>query len=297
MGMMDCGRIVTDDTAFFRFGPVARPVAFVNCAPLSQTIAARLNGWAVAPWPETTARPEPVITVTRRENDYALASDTIKGEEIYEGDTNIVCAFIAELVMAFGAADPETLFLHAGGAVVGDRLVIYPARGKTGKSTLTAELAARGARVFTDDVVPVNLETGKAMALGIEPHLRKPLPDALPAAERRWIEDHVSIANARMAYLGLPRAGAGALAPLGETRRIGAFVLLKRNEGARPRLESCPRVDLMKLIIRQHFGAARPAPEILPRFKALIESAPCWRVTYSGGDEAARLIEELASKP
>ncbi len=295
--MMDCGSTVTDDTAFFRFGPIARPVVFVNCASLAAMIAARLNGWSVTPWPRTGARSEPVITVTRRENDYALASDTIKGEETYEGEANIVCAFIAELVMAFGAADPDTLFLHAGGAVIADRLVIYPASGKTGKSTLTAQLAARGARVFTDDVVPVNLETGKAMALGIEPHLRKPLPDALPAAERRWIEDHVSIANKRMAYLGLPRKGAGSLAPLGEARKIGAFVLLERREGVAPLLEPCARVDLMKLIIRQHFGAARPAPEILPRFKALIESAPCWRITYSGGDEAARLIEELVARP
>lgn len=284
---------MTADRALLRFGPINRPAAFTGCAALAAIVAARLNGWDVAPWLPAAESLAPVVSIAARGGKFVLSSDFITGEDVYDDDTDAACAFIVELIMAYGAQDRDALFLHAGGAVLGERLIVYPAVGKTGKSTLTAQLAARGARIFTDDVVAVNLDTCRARALGIEPHLRRPLPDALDAGERRWIEDRIALANRRLAYLGLPRAGQGALAPLGEERPIGAFVLLERREGMRPALAPCPRPDIMKLIIRQHFGAARPAPELLPRFKALIESAPCWRLTYSGGSEAAELFQRI----
>ncbi|MFM2129636.1 MAG: hypothetical protein RL477_1182 [Pseudomonadota bacterium] len=283
---------MTAGRTLLRFGPISRPVAFTGCDGLVESVAARLCGWTVAPWLSADA-PAPVISIAARGGKFSLISDFIAGEETYDDATDAVCALLAEVIMAMSAEAPDTLFLHAGAAVVNGRLIVYPARGKTGKSTLTAQLAAQGARVFSDDVVPVSLDTRRARALGIEPHLRLPLAGTLAADERRWIEDHTAVANRRTIYVGLPRSGPGALAPLGEECAIGAFVLLDRGEGIAPELAPCPRPDIMKLIIRQHFGAARPAADLLPGLKALIESAPCFRLRYSGGSEAASLLRRM----
>lgn len=283
------------DTEDFHFAGLARPVRFAGCGALAATVAARLNGWAVAPWPANEPIPAPIIAVTSRGSHFILTGMYIDGEETYPDETDAACAFAAELIMAHGRANPDLVFLHGGAAMLDGRLIVYPAEGKTGKSTLTAQIAARGARIFSDDVVPVSLTTGTAHALGIEPHLRLPLPEALPEGDRRWIAGHLTLANSRLAYLGLPRTGAGALAPLGEESRVGGFVLLERRDDAVPSLSTCARADVMKLIIRQNFGNDRPASELLPRFKALVESAPCWRLRYRGGGEAADLLQTLSA--
>jgi hypothetical protein len=203
---------------------------------------------------------------------------------------------MAELIMAYGAAQPEALFLHAGGAVIGNRMMIFPARGKTGKSTLIAQLAHRGARIFSDDVIPIHTGMLKVRALGIEPRLRLPLPASLPAAMGDWVTGHRHLFNSKMTYIGLPREGAGALAPLGEERPVDAIVLLARKTGARAELVPCPRAEVLKLLIAQHFGAATPTATLVDRLKALTDAAPCYRLTYGGGDEAPDLLQRLAGK-
>src|SRR3546814_15265532 len=109
--------------------------------------------------------------------------------------------------------------------MVHDRLFAFPAPGRTGKSTLTAQLAASGARIFSDDVLPLDVTTACAGALGIEPRLRLPLPAACSHGFQRWFARRKTLTNSRYAYIGLPRSGPGAPAPLGaersEERRVG----------------------------------------------------------------------------
>lgn len=287
-------RPVTDATTHWRFATLSGPVTLMGCPDLIDEIKASLNGWPIAPWPPAGPRPASVITIARRGEDHVLTSDAIDGEESYPGVPFIVCAFMAELITAYGRTRPDRLFLHAGAAVVEDRLVVFPARGKTGKSTLTAQVASRGGRVFSDDVLPVALDSLNGMALGIEPRLRLPLPVDVAPPLRGWVDVHKRLTNRKMTYLGLPRRGAGSLAPFGEERPIDAFILLVREAGTRAVLEPCKRSDIMKLLIRQHFGAHAPAANVVERFKVLVENVPCYRLAYGGGEEAPELLLKMA---
>jgi len=280
-------------TTRWRFGPVAEPVEITGCTGLLEPVSRCLHGWPLAPWaPESTD--DPAIAITTRETEFVLTSRFIAGEETYADAPSIVCAFMAELIMAYGATQRDNLFLHAGGAVVEDRMMVFPARGRAGKSTLVAQLAQRGARIFSDDVVPLDIATLRGRALGIEPRLRLPLPESLSATMHGWVEAHRRLFNRKITYVGLPRQGPGALAPLGEERPIDAIVLLAREPGARPTLEPCSRADVLKQLVHQHFGGPVTAVTLIARFKALVESAPCYRLRYDGGEEAPDLLHRMA---
>ncbi len=284
---------LTATTTSWRFGPLQGPIELVGCAELMAPLTQCLQGWPVTPWPIGIAT-SPVITVTLRGTEYVLTSRFIVGEEVYADSPSIICAFMAELIMAYGTARPEALFLHAGGAVVEDKMIIFPARGKTGKSTLIAQLAHRGARIFSDDVVPLDTRTLHACALGIEPRVRLPLPVSLPNAMHNWVARHRHLFNSKMTYIGLPGQGPGALAPLDEERPVDAIVLLTRETGARPELAPCPRAEVLKLLVQQHFGGPTTAVTLVARLKALTDGAPCYRLTYGGGDEAPDLLHRMA---
>lgn len=296
--MADAARAipVTATTTSWRFGPLQEPVMLAACSELITPLTQCLHGWPLTPWSGGTTT-SPVITVARRGTEFVLTSHFIDGEETYTDEPSIVCAFMAELIMAYGAAKPETLFLHAGGAIVENRMMIFPARGKTGKSTLIAQLAHHGARIFSDDVIPLDTATLHARALGIEPRVRLPLPAGLPGAMNDWVARHRHLFNAKMTYIGLPRQGPGALVPLGEERPVDAIVLLARKAGARAELVPCPRAEVLKQLLRQHFGGPMPAATLVARLKALTDAAPCYRLTYGGGDEAPDLLHRLAGKP
>lgn len=256
-------------------------------------IAARTHGWHIAPW-EGPASPEPALVVTRTGETYDVHNRRSDETETYGNSTNAVMAFMAELIMAYGAEDVHNLFFHAAGVVVQDRLFAFPAKGRSGKSTLTAELALRGARIFSDDVLPVNLGTGEASGLGIEPRIRLPLPANSRTQFHEWYAAHSVLANKRYSYLGLPRSGPGALAPLGEKHPIAAFVQLDRREDAETALTPGTRPEIMSLLIRQHFGARAAMPEVIERFKALVENVPCFVLSYARSADAAALLDELA---
>jgi hypothetical protein len=51
---------------------------------------------------------------------------------------------------------PTFAFLHSGAVEVEGRVVLFPGRSCAGKSTLAAEFVKRGARYFSDDLVPID---------------------------------------------------------------------------------------------------------------------------------------------
>lgn len=282
-------------TTYWRFGPVPAPVALRECDGLIDAAADSLHGWSVSAWVSgATELPLPCITVARSGDDYVLTAAGQGDEERYEDLPSIVCAFMAELIMAYGRTRPDQLFLHAGAAAVDGRLIVFPAHGKSGKSMLTAQIARRGGRVFSDDVLPIGMQSLKGMALGIEPRLRLPLPPAVGTGMQDWVGRHRRLSNRKMTYLALPREGPGALAPFGEEQAVGAFVLLNRAAGNRPAIEPFPRSEIMKLLIRQYFGTDTPMTALVERFKALTDSVPCYRLSYSGGEQAPDLLFDMA---
>ncbi len=75
--------------------------------------------------------------------------------------------FIQKLLLALGLVR-----LHAGGAVVGDRTVVFVGDKGAGKSTLALGLGQRGARVLGDDQLAVQASGASVVVAGSHPGIR-----------------------------------------------------------------------------------------------------------------------------
>ena len=274
-----------------QFAGIPQPVLLDGCAGLLDSIAILSHGWR---WQETADPQEAAIAITRAGNGWRIASRWTPEPALYDNEADILCALFADLVMAYVSANDQLLCLHAGAVAIGSGadapLFVFPAESQAGKSTLTAALAASGGRLYSDDVLPVDLAPGaggeKALAIGLAPRPRLPLPDALPPALRAILTRRLTVANGRYGYVALAR---DQLAPLGERRRIAAFVRLERAAG-NASLAAAPRSEIMTLLLRQNFGAAPPAAQLVERFATLTGAARCWRLRYSDIGEAVALL-------
>ncbi len=275
-------------TMLLSFEQLSRPVALIGCDHLAESISTLLRGWRCREISASTETP-PSITIRRTSKGYELESLWRKSTVAYRDEVNTVCSFIVDLIKAYIAADPTLLCLHSAAAEFAGRLVVFPSRYRAGKSVLSAHLAAAGVRVYADDVLPIDERANHGVALGILPRLRLPLPDGVDAAFRDFVRRRSGLRNQRYAYLDLD---AESLAPLGEEAPIGAFVLLRREAGARPELAPVSKSEILKRVILRNFADEVRAVDILDRLHDVVGDARCFRLCYDAAAEAAELLKQ-----
>lgn len=279
----------------YRFDTLPAPFALPDEDAFIDAVAGRLHGWRVAPW--RGPAPAPFAAIEGADGRYRLHARRRAAPLACDGTAAAVCAAMAELALAHAEARPDRLLLHAGSVAIGGRLMAFPAPGRAGKSTLAAQLACRGGRVFSDDLLALDLASGQAVALGIAPRVRLPLPDGFAPETRAWIGRHrgLDAPDGTYSYLALPRAGPGALAPLGATLPVAAFVALERADGAAPHMAPCPRSEIMRLLVVQHFRTAAPTADAVARLADAVGRAACYRLRHGGGEAAADLLTRMAA--
>jgi hypothetical protein len=197
------------------------------------------------------------------------------------------CSFIAETLKAQANESSDSFCVHAAGAVLGDRAVLLLAGFRAGKSTFTAVLAARGERIVADDALFVS-EAGAAIAPGILPRLRLPLPETLAPKTREFVKTSMSLAGRRYGYLTLP---GDRLMTNGESAPIGAFVSLNRRPDGPAELVEMPKAEALRMLIWQNFARRIPAGRILACLSDLIASRPTFELRYSDAEAAADLVQ------
>ena len=93
---------------------------------------------------------------------------------------DVLCSLKYEAIMGLIKARPELLWLHAGAAAYqGSAIVISGCSGR-GKSTLVTSLCTRGWRYLSDDVLPLNLNSGKVIPFPRTPEVRENIGRELP---------------------------------------------------------------------------------------------------------------------
>jgi hypothetical protein len=141
------------------------------------------------------------------------------------------------ITLHFAQAHPHLLWLHAGAAVRDGVAVLLPGPGGSGKSTLVTGLCARGWLYLSDDLVPLDPETGRIQAFPKTPAVRIPsdveVPSDLVATLEKRVEriepDKVCRAATRLGALIFPRFRFGADAALSPcTPAVAAFQLLQQ---------------------------------------------------------------------
>lgn len=230
----------------------------------------------------------PVITVRPSEKGgYRLEAPWLDKPARYTNAVNLACGLGVHVNQAFLAGPEDRLCLHSAAARIGGRLVVFPNAYRAGKSLLTVCLAAAGARIFCDDILPVAHDSGLGFALGITPRLRLPLPTNLSRRTGDFIDARRGAENRQYLYVDLE---ADEQAPFGETAPLGGIVLLDRREGESARLERVGVGEALKYVVLRNFARKVPVEESLDRLHRILMSAYCARLTYSSGDEAADLL-------
>jgi hypothetical protein len=153
------------------------------------------------------------------------------------------------------AEHPELFCLHAAAVLTPAGLVCFPSLRKAGKSTLCAQMAADGSRLYGDDVLPLDPDTGMGVALGMPPLLRLPLPPGLSARTADFIAERAGPRSRDWLYLAL---AAGEIARPGDKAAIAAFVLLKRRGRSRARLKPADRSTVLSELIQQNLVNRMP---------------------------------------
>ncbi len=267
------------------FDSMRQPVCLRDCADLLDRLALLFPGWPIARAAPPAMRP--VLKVTRDAGAYRFEGDWLR-EPLYRRDTaSAASALVAEVVRAWSRDSDRWLCLHGAAAKFAGRLVVFPSQYRAGKSLLAAALAATGVMLHADDVLPIRIDDGLAMAPGLAPRLRLPLPDNLDPITRDYIERHRAFASDDYLYLDL--AGRE-LAPRGELASIGGFVLLEREIGAVPQLERVTAADALKQVVWQNFSRRADAPRILDRLRGLVTQARRYRLRYDRAEEAVALL-------
>ncbi len=195
------------------------------------------------------------------------------------------CGVVADLVQSYCDARPDTLGLHCGAVEVGGHLLAFTGPFRAGKTTLVTRLAAEpGVRLFCDDVLPVRPD-GQAVALGIQPRLRLPLPDRVSDGFRRYVADHLTVQDSRYGYVESPeQARTGTLAPL------AALIVLRREEGARARFHRMRSAEAAAHLIRQNIADPGEAEAHYDRLTDLVAGLFCVTLVYSDLEEAVAQV-------
>lgn len=232
----------------------------------------------------------------------ALPDGAMRVASAEEAANQIVPLLVAEVIQRAAGL----VSLHAGAARVGDGLIVLPGDSMSGKSTLSLQLAARGARFVGDDRLLVGDGTALGgeggpvgVALGLTPRVRLPVHPAAGTDYIAFVEKHMTVEHrdedGRAIIATVDPESIGG-APFGEVASLSAIVVPRRVEGDESVLELRPlaRGQAALALLHQAATPAVDATELVGMMGALVAGVPCWSLAYGSSARAAdRLMRPL----
>ena len=281
------GLIPVKDILHLTFCGLERPIVLIDCRHLLDHFSLIFPGWHIDASPEDIQ--SPILTLRLEKSTYILEADWLKKKLRRTDKVDAICSLVANLVRAYIRGNAELLCLHGAAANFGGKLAIFPSKYRTGKSILSACLAAANIQLFCDDVLPISIVEGHGVAPGLAPRLRIPLPDNLSPKSREFIQSNRGLEGKQYLYLDLDNIH---LATRGSQAPVGAFVLLERQGGATTSLEDISAAEVLHQVVWQNFAREAEAPKILERLSQLVSNAQCFRMRYDRAEDAVELLKE-----
>ena len=285
---------VPSGAAFLWCDGLPGPVMLRDVPEVLQGLMDCLRGWSVrldtpdGTSPATAA--EPVSEVVRDAEGYRLESPFLDAPLVGLTPAGAICGVIADMAEAFIEADPGCLALHCAAVDLGAGLMLLAGPGHAGKSTLVARLAAEpGAVVFGDDVLPIRAD-GRAVALGVLPLLRLPLPAAASRRFAAFAERHLIARDRMYGYLAAP-----SVAGHGTTGVPALLLCLDRRAGEAARLCRMLPHEAISLLLDRDMTLPQDGLAHFERVSAMAEGVTCLRLVYSDLEEAAALLTRAFS--
>jgi len=231
----------------------------------------------------------PAITLHKIADAYERHSAWLPKPIGFSDPVDTVCDFIVDLIHAYVADHEKLLCLHGAAVELKTGLMVFPNTYRAGKSILSLKLVSCGARLFSDDVLPIRHQSNAGIALGILPRLRLPLPETAGPALADFIHHRNGPQNTRYGYIRLDE---NELAPRGTEAPVTTITTLERSAETKPSLQPARKSEVVKDMILRNFARQNPAIEIVDRLHTIVEQAECYTLIYDTLDQATELLEE-----
>ncbi len=281
------GIVPVKDVLHLVFEGLEKPIALVDCRHLLNHFPLIFPGWQIDA--STGDTQPPILTLRLEKSTYILEADWLEKPIRCTDKVDSICGLVANLVRAYVRGNEELLCLHGAAANFAGKLVVFPSKYRTGKSVLSACLAAANIQIFCDDVLPLNIAEGHGIAPGLALRLRIPLPDNLSSKSRKFIQSRKGLGGEQYLYVDLDN---NHLAARGSQAPVGAFVLLEREEGITLSLEDISEAEVLHQVVWQNFARKAEAPLILERLSQLVSHAQRFRMRYDRAEDAVALLKE-----
>ena len=221
------------------------------------------------------------LEVEKKDGKYHLLGNI---EAPIEGDSlaNILHCLNHEVVRQLIQARPDLLWFHAGAAVYGGSAVVLPGAWGRGKSTLVTNLYARGWTYLSDDIVPIDLNSGKVIPFPKTPKVRQ-------GPGRQMPRHHLRELKRAVVYLD-PKTVCR------ETIPIGALVFPTYNLLAPTELLPYSPATAALELLQSCLNFANHRQAAVRYLCELLKGLPAFRLSFNDGNLASELIVEAYEK-
>lgn len=273
-----------------RLDGVRQPVILPDEPPFLAAIQSCIRAWpgTLRPMDPAVPLPAPPLCVIepRAPGRYRAHSCYLDQPLDDLAGATAICVVLADLAQAFAEADSTYAFgLHGGCLSIGAHTLVVAGEKRAGKSTLVARLSAEDAvRVLCDDVLPIATD-GTALALGLAPRLRMPLPAAAAPRFRDHVARWLGPADDRYGYLLPP-----ALLPHGQRVQADVLLVLDRRPDGPARLHCLPKDEALHHILQRTITGPDGADATFAATLRLTKQLTGYRLIYSDLEDAVTLL-------
>ena len=203
----------------------------------------------------------------------------------------VLFALQSELI-GLGSERDYLIAIHGAGVCDGERAIVLPGGGGSGKSTLTAALLYRGLGYLSDDVVPIDRSTRQAVPLPLALNLK---PGSLPVLERFYpgIAGQPGISENGWTVHFFPPPGFAEHPPRG-CYPVQALVFPGYAAGANGVCERISAVEALQRLIEGESLLPRPLEAAaVGDLVEWLQTMPTYRLDYASLDEACAHVRFL----
>ena len=264
------------------------PVILVGCPELIEVMQGLAPSWAFsAESVSEEKRCHDSITIRKSIVGYVRTSAKINNPIIYADPVDAVCDFLVDLVKFYNDAHPQFMCLHAAAVAYQGGLILFPNTYNVGKSLLSAHLIAKGAKLFSDDVIPIDDVTFEGISLGCRARLRLPLPDNITSDFDDFYNQRRGVVSRQFQYLNLSN---DEQADFAERLPIRAIVLLDRKPHYQTMLSQANLSDVIKAMVLRNFARQSGGRNILENLISLASNVPCYRLRYGDCHQGSKML-------
>jgi hypothetical protein len=216
------------------------------------------------------------LEVFSEDEKYHLVGNSIASEE-YRSLDDILDNFHKEVIHQLIKANPDLLWLHAGAAACRDYAGLFLGSWGRGKSTIVTSLCENGWSYLSDDIVPLDLNSGKVIPFFKTPNIRENSEQEMPLSSLGELQKvEIDLEQKKLCRVPMP---------------IGAIVFPIYSHGSPTRIMPCsPAIAALELL--ESCMNYENHQEAAVRYLCnLAKHLPTSRLYYSNGKNAAELID------